>query len=72
MLDADLAEIYGYSTKDFNRHVKNNIERFAEDFRFQLTKRKVEELRSKNLPQLQMQIALKICGAKIAPQISAQ
>ena len=24
MLDADLAEIYGYSTKDFNRQVKNN------------------------------------------------
>ena len=47
MLDADLAEIYGYSTKDFNRQVKNNIERFAEDFRFQLTKREVEELRSK-------------------------
>ena len=47
MLDADLAEIYGYSTKDFNRHVKNNIERFVEDFRFQLTKREVEELRSK-------------------------
>lgn len=38
MLDADLAEIYGYSTKDFNRQVKNNQERFAEDFRFQLTK----------------------------------
>lgn len=38
MLDADLAEIYGYSTKDFNRQVKNNIERFPEIFRFQLTK----------------------------------
>ncbi len=37
MLDADLAQIYGYSTKDFNRQVKNNIERFDEDFRFQLT-----------------------------------
>lgn len=36
MLDADLAEIYGYSTKAFNQQVKNNIERFAEDFRFQL------------------------------------
>lgn len=34
MLDADLAEIYGYSTKDFNRQVKNNIERFPEIFRF--------------------------------------
>ncbi len=49
MLDADLAEIYGYSTKAFNQQVKNNIERFAEDFRFQLSKREVEELRSKFL-----------------------
>ena len=28
MLDMDLAQIYGYSTKDFNRQVKNNIEKF--------------------------------------------
>jgi hypothetical protein len=49
MLDANLAEIYGYSTKSFNQQVKNNIERFAEDFRFQLSKKEVEELRSKNL-----------------------
>ena len=49
MLDADLAEIYGYSTKDFNRQVKNNLERFAEDFRFQLTKDEVALLsRCKN------------------------
>ena len=48
MLDADLAEIYGYSTGAFNRQVKNNIERFAEDFRFQLSKTEVEELRCKN------------------------
>ena len=38
MLDADLAEIYGYSTKRFNEQVKTNIERFEGDFRFQLTK----------------------------------
>ena len=37
MLDADLAKIYGYSTKDFNRQVKNNIEKFEQDFMFQLT-----------------------------------
>ena len=37
MLDSDLAEIYGYETKRFNEQVKNNIERFDEDFRFQLT-----------------------------------
>ena len=41
MLDFDLAEIYGYATKAFNQQVKNNIERFPEDFRFQLTKEEV-------------------------------
>ena len=34
MIDSDLAEIYGYSTKDFNRQVKNNIDRFDERFMF--------------------------------------
>jgi hypothetical protein len=38
MLDADLASIYGYTTKAFNQQVKNNIEKFDADFRFQLTK----------------------------------
>ena len=38
MLDFELAEIYGYSTRDLNNQVKNNIERFDEDFRFQLTR----------------------------------
>ena len=37
MLDFDLAETYGYSVKAFNQQVKNNIEKFDEDFRFQLT-----------------------------------
>lgn len=37
MLDMDLARIYGYETKNFNRQVKNNIEKFPEDFMFQLT-----------------------------------
>ena len=50
MLDFDLAEIYGYTTKAFNQQVKNNIERFPDDFRFKLTKEEVEFiLRSKNL-----------------------
>ncbi|MCR4687753.1 MAG: ORF6N domain-containing protein [Lachnospiraceae bacterium] len=50
MLDSDLAEIYGYSTKTFNQQVKNNIEKFEDDFRFQLTWDEVEELsRSKKL-----------------------
>ena len=50
MLDFDLAEIYGYTTKAFNQQVKNNIERFDEDFRFQLNQEEVQELsRSKIL-----------------------
>ena len=48
MLDADLAEIYGYETRFFNRQVKNNIERFAEDFRFQLTEDEMQNLMCKN------------------------
>lgn len=47
MLDIDLAEIYGYETKRFNEQVKNNIERFDDDFRFQLTDAEVKDLRSK-------------------------
>ena len=42
MLDFDLAEIYGYSTKRFNEQVKNNIEKFDADFRFQLTWEELE------------------------------
>ena len=50
MLDFDLARIYGYITKRFNEQVKRNIEKFPEDFMFQLTKGEVEYLsRPKNL-----------------------
>ena len=47
MLDFHLAEIYGYTTKDFNRQVKNNIKRFDNDFRFELTKEEFNILRCK-------------------------
>ncbi|MCR5322488.1 MAG: ORF6N domain-containing protein [Lachnospiraceae bacterium] len=46
MLDADLAEIYGYETKAFNQQVKRNIVRFDEDMMFQLTDYELEYLRS--------------------------
>ena len=45
MLDADLAEIYGYTTKAFNQQVKNNINRFDDDMRFQLTDTEYDILR---------------------------
>ena len=49
MIDGDLAEIYGYETRYFNRQVKNNIEKFeGEDFMFQLTRVEFENLRCKN------------------------
>lgn len=45
MLDSDVAMLYHYETKNINKAVKRNIERFPEDFCFQLTKNEVENLR---------------------------
>ena len=44
MLDADLAELYGVPTKALNQAVKRNIDRFPEDFMFQLTNQEKEEV----------------------------
>ncbi len=44
MLDFELAKIYGYETRNFNRQVKNNIEKFPNEFRFQLTRAEVNEI----------------------------
>ena len=44
MLDFDLAAIYGYETRYFNRQVKNNLERFDNDFMFQLTESEFKEI----------------------------
>ena len=46
MLDFDLAAMYGVETRVLNQAVKRNIERFPEDFMFQLTKGEFEILRS--------------------------
>jgi len=46
MLDKDLAELYGVETKVLNQAVKRNIERFPEDFMFQLTRDEVKTTRS--------------------------
>jgi len=46
MLDADLAALYQVSTKAFNQAVRRNIERFPEDFMFQLTSEEARLLRS--------------------------
>jgi hypothetical protein len=46
LLDKDLAELYGVTTKAFNQAVKRNISRFPEDFMFQLTSEESQILRS--------------------------
>jgi len=46
MLDADLAGLYGVTTKRLNEAVKRNPLRFPEDFVFQLTSQELEALRS--------------------------
>jgi hypothetical protein len=42
MLDRDLADLYGVSTKVLNQAVKRNLERFPEDFMFQLSSDETE------------------------------
>jgi hypothetical protein len=45
MLDKDLAELYGVKTKELNKAVKRNADRFPADFMFQLTKQEEQNLR---------------------------
>jgi phage regulator Rha-like protein len=46
MLDADLADVYGTTTKALNQAVKRNADRFPDDFMFQLTAEEMDSLRS--------------------------
>ncbi|MCE2706561.1 MAG: ORF6N domain-containing protein [Proteobacteria bacterium] len=46
MLDSDLAEIYEIETRTFNQAVKRNLSRFPEKYRFQLTDKEFNNLRS--------------------------
>lgn len=48
MLDSDLAELYQVETKYLKRAVKSNIDRFPEDFMFELNESEMEILRCKN------------------------
>ena len=45
MLDRDLAELYGVETGQLKRAVRRNIDRFPEDFMFELSKEELENLR---------------------------
>ena len=48
MLDRDLAELYGVETKQLNKAVNRNIDRFPEKFRFQLSQQESDNLRFQN------------------------
>lgn len=48
MLDSDLAEMYQVETKNLKRAVRANIERFPDDFMFELTKEEYDSLRCNN------------------------
>src|SRR5512134_2415710 len=49
MLDADLAQLYGVSTKAFNQAVRRNRGRFPGDFLLELTKQEVARSRSQSV-----------------------
>ncbi len=46
MIDSDLSELYGVSTIRLNEQVRRNIDRFPDDFMFQISKEEYESLRS--------------------------
>jgi len=46
MIDSDLADLYGVTTKRLNEQVRRNVRRFPADFMFQLTPSEAENLRS--------------------------
>lgn len=49
MLDSDLAELYGVETRVLVQAVKRNLERFPEEFMFQLDNQDVADLRSQSV-----------------------
>jgi hypothetical protein len=53
MLDSDLANLYGIETKVLNQAVKRNINRFPEDFMFQLIPTEYESLKSQTVTSKQ-------------------
>ncbi len=49
LLDRDLAELYGVETRVFNQAISRNLERFPEDFMFQLNREEFTNLTSQNV-----------------------
>ncbi len=64
MMDKDLAELYGVTTKQLNQQVKRNFERFPEDFMFQLTKEEENLIFQIGISNLKSQIVTSSWGGK--------
>ena len=47
--DADVADLYGVQTKEINQAVRNNLDKFPEDYMFELNNSELQDLRSKIL-----------------------
>lgn len=68
ILDHDLARLYGVSTRLLNQAVKRNLNRFPEDFMFQLTKAEAEERQRLRPSRSQIVILKKARGSNIKYQ----
>src|ERR1041385_7948360 len=68
ILDHDLARLYGVATKVLNQAVKRNLDRFPEDFMFQLTKAEAEEWERLKRSRSQIVTLKKIRGTNIKYQ----
>src|SRR3989338_2965537 len=61
MLDRDLAQLYGVSTEMFKAKVKRHIDRFPEDFMFQLTQDELDDLKRQEPALSHLEISKKPC-----------
>lgn len=68
ILDQDLARLYGVATKVLNQAVKRNLDRFPEDFMFQLTKAETEECERFKRSRSQIVTLNKVRGTNIKYQ----
>lgn len=68
ILDQDLARLYGVATKVLNQAVKRNLDRFPEDFMFQLTRAETEECERLKRSRSQIVTLNKVRGTNIKYQ----
>ena len=62
LLDSDVAHLYGVETKRINEAVKNNPDKFPQDYLFEISKDEFTDLRSKNS-------TAKFAKTRVAPKV---